>query len=68
MASPSDPPRIKVLALIGLVLIMAACDKPLTNEEIVKQSAVCKHAGLIARSWHENFWHENSITRVECQP
>jgi hypothetical protein len=56
-----------ILALLG-VLLLAACDKPLSNDEIIKQEKICADAGMKALAWRNNIIDENFITRVECQP
>ena len=64
---PNDKTKTTRLALLAL-LLLTACEKPLSNEEIVKQTKICTDAGLRAAAWHENALHENNITRIECQP
>lgn len=56
----------KTTIFLCALMLLTACDKPLTNEEIVKQTEYCHEHNLKAWGWHNNFWRENDITHVEC--
>jgi hypothetical protein len=48
------------------VLLLAGCIKPMSNEDIIRETTKCEAAGLEARP--KVFYWDMTITDIQCAP
>lgn len=60
-------------SLVLTLLALAGCDRPLTNQEIVEQTAYCRAHGLGVVTYEDAYSGLGNTTRpqlvaIQCQP
>lgn len=55
-----------VACAIILMLSLSACDKPMTNDEIIAETKKCKAAGLDARELYREL-NPGVIVLIQCK-
>ena len=62
----SEPRKVMVVLAIVVGLTMGGCDKPMTNDQIIQESAKCKAAGLKPILYTDG-WDWYKVTYVQCE-
>lgn len=58
---------MKRLTITGLALLLAACAKPMTNDEIIAEVKKCEAAGMRPDIFYGNLF-DMYIVKVQCVP